>query len=88
MTKGYKTTEFWLSLIAVLVGALMASGVFDCTTGSCPDWQNGAAKLCGIVATVLGALGYNVSRTKLKAAATEAVSLIAANPNPTEPPKP
>ena len=55
---GYKTTEFWLSLTAILVGAAIASGVF-------PVDSNGD-KLLGLVATVLSSVGYTVSRSLVK----------------------
>jgi hypothetical protein len=48
----WKTTEFWLSLSAVVVGALLGSGAFtDASSG---------AKLLGYLASALGALGYAV----------------------------
>ena len=57
---GYKTTEFWLSLAAILLGALFASGAIS---------DGGTvAKVAGLASSVLGALGYTVSRTQLKAA--------------------
>ena len=55
---GYKTTEFWLSFAALVVGAAFASGVF-------PTESTGE-KLLGLAATVLTALGYTVSRTMVK----------------------
>jgi hypothetical protein len=55
---GYKTTEFWLSLTAILVGAAIASGVF-------PVDSNGD-KLLGLAATVLSSVGYTVSRSLVK----------------------
>ena len=59
---GFRTSEFWLSLAAVLLGALFASGVLaDGGT---------AAKIAGLAASLLGALGYTVSRTQLKAGST------------------
>ena len=51
---GLKTTEFWLSLLVVLLGALATSGLFA------DDSQ--ALKITGLAITVLGALGYTVSR--------------------------
>jgi hypothetical protein len=57
---GYKTTEFWLSLLAILVGAVIASGVIS------PDGTGTAAKIVGGLVTLLGALGYTVQRTTLK----------------------
>ena len=55
---GWRCSEFWLALIAELVGALAVSGIFavDSTT----------AKIVGGVIMVLAALGYTVSRTRLK----------------------
>ena len=52
---GYKTTQFWLSLLAVLVGAVMSTGLLI------PNSE--AAKIIGAVAMVLTALGYQVQRT-------------------------
>lgn len=57
---GYLTTEFWLKLAAIVLTTLFASGVIP-TTGT-------AATVAAIAATMLGALGYTVSRTFLKAA--------------------
>jgi hypothetical protein len=55
---GYKTTEFWLSVVAMVIGAAFASGVFPAeSTGD---------KILGLAATVLSALGYTVSRTMVK----------------------
>lgn len=56
---GYKTTEFWLSLIATLTGAALASGIV-------PD-TGLAGKVIGLIVSALGALGYTVARTKAKA---------------------
>jgi len=55
---GYKTTEFWLTLAAILVGALLASGVLP-TDGT---W----VKVVGMAASILGALGYQVTRSFTK----------------------
>lgn len=55
---GYKTSEFWLKVLAFLLTALYASGAIP-TEGS-------TAKVVAIIATTLGALGYTVSRTLVK----------------------
>ena len=55
---GYATTEFWLKLAALILTALYASGVIP-TSGT-------AATITAIAATMLGALGYTVSRTMVK----------------------
>lgn len=54
---GFKTTEFWLKLAAFALTALYASGSLT---------NNTALAIAGIVATILGALGYTVSRTLVK----------------------
>jgi hypothetical protein len=57
---GYKTTEFWLSLAAKLLGALFAAGVLGDGTP--------AMRIAGLAAAVLTQLGYTVSRGIVKAA--------------------
>ena len=58
---GYKTTEFWMSLIAVVLGALVASGTFTL--------EGTAAQVVGLVQSALVALGYTGARLTLKRAA-------------------
>lgn len=61
MTKpGYKTTEFWLTLGAQLVGALLASGAIHDDTGF--------GKALGVAAIALASMGYSASRALTKAA--------------------
>lgn len=55
---GYKTSEFWLSLAAALLGAALTAGLFPDTS----PW----AKILGVFASVLSALGYTVSRSIVK----------------------
>jgi hypothetical protein len=56
---GYKTTEFWLTAGAMIMSHLYASGAIG---------DGGAiAKVAGIVASILAALGYAVVRGKAKA---------------------
>ena len=53
---GYKTSEFWLTIAAVLVAAVLSSGL-----------ENPAVlKIAGIVGSVLAAMGYTYNRTKAK----------------------
>ena len=52
--KGIKTTEFWFSAAAAMVGLLYASGLIAPETGG--------DKVLGLIATVLAAMGYTVSR--------------------------
>ena len=51
---GFKTTEFWFSTTAAVLGILFASGAV--AEGSSID------KMMGLVTTVLVGLGYTVSR--------------------------
>ena len=54
MKPGWKTTEFWLSVMALLVGALIASGAFA---------DGGTlAQVLAFAASALTALGYTVAR--------------------------
>ncbi len=56
---GYKTTEFWLSAVATIVGLVLASGIVP----SNGPW----VQVTGLITGVLGALGYTVSRGNVKA---------------------
>ena len=58
MKQGYKTTEFWISLMAVLIGAAMSSGAIE---------SDIILQGLGLVSTALGALGYSTSRAITKA---------------------
>lgn len=55
---GYRTTEFWMSLIAVVLGALVASGTFTL--------EGTSAQVVGLVQSALVALGYTGARLTLK----------------------
>jgi len=70
MKPGYKTTEFWLQLLAQLFGALMASGVLAADTPY--------AKLVGVVLMVLGALGYTYQRGVVKISSDKATAMTVA----------
>jgi hypothetical protein len=52
--KGIKTTEFWFSAVAAIVGLLYASGLIA------PD--SGGDKMLGLVGSVLASMGYTISR--------------------------
>ncbi|MBG94866.1 MAG: hypothetical protein CL793_06395 [Chloroflexi bacterium] len=55
---GWQSTEFWLSLVAVICGAIVAGDVVSETST--------VGKAIGAVVSVLGALGYTASRTAVK----------------------
>jgi len=57
---GYKTTEFWLSAAAAIVGLVAASGVFPA--------EGEIGKIVGMAVVVLASLGYSSSRGQAKAA--------------------
>lgn len=58
MKPGYKTTEFWLTVAAVVVGLLIASGAFR--EGE-PVYQ-----VLTFAASALAAMGYSFSRSSVK----------------------
>jgi hypothetical protein len=55
---GYRTTEFWLSAAAALLGTLFASGALT---------NNTALAIAGVAASILTSMGYSVSRGMAKA---------------------
>jgi hypothetical protein len=55
---GYKTTEFYLTLIATVGGIIMSSGAIGDTTL--------VGKLVGAVLALLSTMGYTYHRTQLK----------------------
>jgi hypothetical protein len=59
-TPGWKTSEAWISLLAVVLGAIPSSGL----VANAPL----AAKIVGMLVALLTALGYMNSRTSLKRA--------------------
>jgi hypothetical protein len=56
--KGIKTTEFWFSAVAAIVGLLYASGLIA------PD--SGGDKMLGLVGSILASMGYTISRGMAK----------------------
>jgi hypothetical protein len=55
---GIKTSEFWISLIVVVLGALMTSGVFE-------NYDT-IERALGALLSGLTALGYSHHRSKVK----------------------
>jgi len=55
---GIKTSEFWFSAAAAITGLLYASGVIA------PE--SGGDKILGLIAPVLSAMGYTISRSIAK----------------------
>jgi hypothetical protein len=54
MTPGWRTTEFWLSLAAIVLGGMFSVDLIP---------QEGPyMKLAGLAVVVLSAFGYSVSR--------------------------
>jgi hypothetical protein len=62
MKPGWKTTEFILSTLTALLGVAIAGGFLDLEGVSALD------KIAGLAAAALAAMGYSVSRGKVKAA--------------------
>lgn len=61
--KGYQTSEFYFSAVALLIGVLYASGVISAGTT--------ADKIAGLACSLLATLGYTVSRSALKASSAK-----------------
>lgn len=59
---GYKTSEGWFTAIALLVSILYALGVVS------PDGSGADDKVAALIAGILGAMGYAVSRGMAKKA--------------------
>jgi len=55
---GWKTSEFWLTVAAMLVGLFVASGILPT--------EHLAMKICGFALAALTSLGYTVSRAGVK----------------------
>jgi len=66
---GVKSSEFWLSLGACLVGALLASGAVSNAL---------ALQVLGGAATLLAALGYSTTRAWVKSSEAKAEAIKAA----------
>ena len=60
MKPGYKTTEFWLTLVANAISLLFASGLV-CTTHD-SQLQATICHVAGMVGMVLSTFGYQISR--------------------------
>lgn len=60
---GWRTTEFWLSSLALVLGAVLASGAL-------PDGGT-FAQIAGAVLAALSCLGYDAARARVKVAALE-----------------
>tara|TARA_R100000654_G_scaffold19830_1_gene40287 strand:- start:96 stop:356 length:261 start_codon:yes stop_codon:yes gene_type:complete len=67
-TNGFKSSEFWLSLISVILGAILTQLEADGASG---PW----IQIAGAVIAGLGAKSYNDSRAKTKAALVAAESV-------------
>jgi hypothetical protein len=57
---GYKTTEFWLSFAAIIVGAVQASGFIPAEG----PWN----QVLGMIVSALVAMGYTGARIAIKKA--------------------
>lgn len=69
----WKSTEFWLTAVTMVVGLLLSSGVLS------PE-DPGQAKLLqllGLASTLLSSLGYTAARTSAKNKAVEGAAAVA-----------
>lgn len=70
LSPGWKTSEFWLTLFAAIIGAIQMTGLLTPTTL--------AGKILGAAVLFLSALGYQTQRSSLKGQAIKAVAASAA----------
>lgn len=70
---GIRSSEFWLSAAAVVVGFVESSGVLDTLPNPWP------VKVVGLLVALLAALGYTVPRIALKQAQVKADAVTALN---------
>jgi len=68
-SRGIKTSEFWLSALAALIGGVLASGVVSSAL---------ALQLLGGVGTFLATIGYSTSRAWVKSNEAKAEMIKAA----------
>ena len=64
MTQGYKTTEFWITIISIIVGLLVSTGVIDPNKSS--QLTSSISALVGGIVTLAPAITYIINRTWLK----------------------
>lgn len=71
---GYRSTEFWMSVAAMIVGVLLASGLFS------PDdpTQGKILQALGVLASILASLGYTAGRAHTKATSIKGAAFVAA----------
>lgn len=67
---GWKTTEYWITKVVAVIGALMAAGYIADGTQ--------AARICGAVMVSAAALGYSVSRGLAKGGAAGVLLVVLA----------
>jgi hypothetical protein len=58
---GWRTSEFWLTSAALMIGTLYASGAIA------PEGTSGIAKIIAFAAAALTTAGYTISRGMAKA---------------------
>lgn len=75
--RSYKSWEFWLTVVAMLVGGVIASGAIP----EASPWM----KVIGAVASMLSAMGYTGFRSWQKAAKANAEGLAALKAPPKDP---
>lgn len=73
MKVGWKTSEFWVTLAAQIIGILVLFGVIGTDQSGSMNEQaaliaNSVEKIVGAIITILSTLGYNNARAKVKIA--------------------
>lgn len=81
---GYRSTEFWLSTAATIIGIILASGLLS----PADPTQAKVLQILGLVATTLAALGYTAVRGYTKGKAIDGAAFVAASKGLAVPPQP
>lgn len=81
---GKKTTEFWVTMVVTVLGALLAAlgALFpqlQDNPDAVPEWVRIASVLGGAAMSALAQLGYANSRAKVKAAEAEGKAMVEAS---------
>jgi len=64
MKTGYRTTEFWVTIVIQAIGILATTGVF--TPDAADTLTKAITELGGLVAMVASAFGYSIARGMAK----------------------
>lgn len=71
---GWKSTEFWVTVVIQIVGLLGLAGVF--TPEQSEKWVKVVEAAGGVLAMAFSSVGYSMSRAKVKAQESKSASAV------------